>query len=207
VEEQLQGLLDRIRTEGVERAEAEAAAITRDAGERAEATVAAARAEAEEIRKRAEADAQVVQQRSEKALEQTGRDFLLALQQSIDSILRESLSGRVSEALTPDVVSQMLVRLISAYAEHDMNESRVDVLLSPKDRERVVDIVMADYRELVSQGLTLHPDEAIGRGFKVSFVDDRMYHDFTVPALVEALAPLLKPPLKEIIESIPGKQD
>ncbi|MFA4965929.1 MAG: hypothetical protein WC709_09910, partial [Thermoleophilia bacterium] len=204
MEEQLQGLLDRIRTEGVERAEAEAAAIVGEADQRARATVADAQAEAGEIRGRAEADAQVARQRGEKALEQAGRDFLLGLQQSIESVLRESLSGQVAAALTPEVIPQMLVRLADAYAQHDMNESRVDVLLSPEDHARVAEIVMAEYRELVRQGLTLRPDEGIGKGFKVSFVDDNLYHDFTVPALVEALAPLLKPPLNEIIRRSPG---
>jgi len=206
VEEQLQGLLDRIRAEGVERAEAEAAAIVREANEQAKAIVASARAEADEIRARAEADAKVVQERSEKALEQTGRDFLLSLQKSIDTVLRESLARRVSEGLAPDVVAQMLVRLADAYAQKDMNESRVDVLLSPEDREQVTDVVMADYRDLVSQGLTLRADDGIGKGFKVSFIDEKVYHDFTVAALVDTLAPILKSPLREIMERIPEEQ-
>ena len=36
-------------------------------------------------------------------------------------------------------------------------------------------------------------------GFKVSFVDDDLYHDFTVQALAEALAPILKAPLSDIV--------
>ena len=206
MEEQLQGLLDRIRAEGVERAEAEAAAIVREAHEKAQATVGAARAEADEIRARAEAHAKVVEARSETALEQTGRDFLLSLQKSIDTVLRESLTRRVSEALDPEVLAQMLVRLADAYARKDMNESRVDVLLSPEDRELVTSIVLADYRDLVNQGLTLRADGGIGKGFKVSFVDENVYHDFTMTALVETLAPLLKSPLREIMERIPEEQ-
>ena len=124
MEEQLQGLLDRIRAEGVERAEAEAAAIVREAHEKAQATVGAARAEADEIRARAEAHAKVVEARSETALEQTGRDFLLSLQKSIDTVLRESLTRRVSEALDPEVLAQMLVRLRRLREEGHEREPR-----------------------------------------------------------------------------------
>jgi V/A-type H+-transporting ATPase subunit E len=80
-----------------------------------------------------------------------------------------------------------------------MNESRVDVLLSPQDRDTVGAIVLEKYRDLVSQGLTLRPDERVDAGFKVSFVDYHLYHDFTAEALAEALAPVLKPPLCDIV--------
>ena len=207
MEEQLQSLLDRIRREGVERADVEAAGIVGEAGERARGIVAEAEAEADDLRRQAEADAEASRERGEKALEQAGRDFLLALQKRIEAILRETLRDTVAAALTPDVVADMLVRLAEAYATHDMNESRVDVLLAPDDREAVAALVMQKYRELVGQGLTLRADERLAKGFKVSFVDDKLYHDFSLSALVEALAPVLKPPLGACVERAAREQD
>jgi len=207
MDEQLQSLLDRIRREGVERAEAEAASIVDEAKERARRVVAEAEAEADGLRRQGEADAAASRERAEKALEQAGRDFLLALQKSIEAILRETLRDTVAKALTPDVVADMLVRLAEAYAAHDMNESRVDVLLAPEDREAIAALVMRKYRDLVNQGLTLRADERLDKGFKVSFVDDNLYHDFSLTALAEALAPVLKPPLGEIVERAAREQD
>ena len=207
MEEQLQSLLDRIRHEGVEQAEAEAASILGEAQERARRVVAEAEAEADRLRRRAEGEAEASRQRGEKALEQAGRDFLLALRKSIEAILRETLRATVATALTPDVVADMLVRLAEAYAAHDMNESRVDVLLAAEDREAIAALVMQKYRDLVGQGLTLRADERLDKGFKVSFVDDNLYHDFSLTALAEALAPVLKPPLGEIVQRAAGEQD
>ena len=94
------------------------------------------------------------------ALEQAARDFLLSLQKSIEAVLRETLlrdrrrgahagrHGRRCWCVSP-----------TPTRAHDMNESRVDVLLSPEDREAVGAIVMEKYRELVGQGL----DPARGR--------------------------------------------
>lgn len=204
--EELQSLLDRIRTEGVERAEAEAARIVAEAGERATGIVAGAERQAAELRSAAETDAAATLQRGHTALEQAGRDFLLSLQKSIESVLRETLCETVADALTPDIMAQILVRLADAYAAHDMNESRVDVLLSPEDRDAVGAIVMEKYRELVRQGLTLRPDEREDHGFKVSFVDYNLYHDFSAEALAEALAPVLKPPLCDIVRRAVAEQ-
>jgi V/A-type H+-transporting ATPase subunit E len=207
MDEQLQSLLDRIRHEGVEQAEAEAASILGEAQERARRVVAEAEAEADGLRRRAEGEAEASRERGEKALEQAGRDFLLALRKSIEAILRETLRDTVATALTPDVVADMLVRLAESYAAHDMNESRVDVLLAPEDREAVAALVMQKYRDLVGQGLTLRADERLDKGFKVSFVDDNLYHDFSLTALAEALAPVLKPPLGEIVQRAAREQD
>ena len=207
MDEQLQSLLDRIRLEGVERAEAEAAGIIQNAEERAAGIVAAAEEEAASLRRAADADAAASLERGSLALEQAGRDFLLSLQKSIESVLRETLCETVAGALAPDIMAEILVRLADAYAAHDMNESRVDVLLSPEDRDAVGAIVMEKYRELVRQGLTLRPDERVDAGFKVSFVDYNLYHDFTAEALAEALAPVLKPPLCEIVRRAAAEQD
>ena len=206
MEEQLQSLLDRIRSEGIERAEAEAAGIVEQAEERARRIVADAEAAADALRGQAEHDAAASARRGEQSLEQAARDFLLALQRSVEAVLRETLCETVAAALTPDVMSEMLLRLADAYAAHDMNESRVDVLLSPEDRDAVGALVMEKYRELVGQGLTLRPDERLEAGFKVSFVDSHLYHDFSAAALAEALAPVLKPPLCDMVRRAAEEQ-
>jgi V/A-type H+-transporting ATPase subunit E len=206
MDEQLQGLLDRIHREGVERADAEAARIVGEAEERAAGIIGDAERRAAELRNAAETDAAATLERGHTALEQAGRDFLLSLQKSIESVLRATLCETVAEALTPDIMAQILVRLADAYAAHDMNESRVDVLLSPEDRDAVGAIVMEKYRDLVRQGLNLRPDERVEDGFKVSFVDYNLYHDFSAEALAEALAPVLKPPLGDIVRRAAAEQ-
>ncbi len=204
--EELQSLLERIQTEGVQRAEAEAARIVAEGQERAAGIIREAEAQAEATRRDAQADAAASGERGRIALEQAARDFLLSLQKSIEAVLRQTLCDTVGAALTPDVMAAILVRLADAYAAHDMNESRIDVLLSPQDRDAVGAIVMDKYRELVRQGLTLRPDERVDRGFKVSFVDYNLYHDFSARAVAEALAPVLKPPLCDIVRRAAEEQ-
>ena len=119
MEEQLQSLLDRIRSEGVERADAEAAAILAQAADRAGRIIEDAQAESQSLRRKAEDDATASVRRGEQALEQAARDFLLSLQRSIEAVLRETLCETVAAALSPDVMAEMLVRLADAYAAHE----------------------------------------------------------------------------------------
>jgi V/A-type H+-transporting ATPase subunit E len=197
--EDLQSLLERIRSEGVARAEADAERILSEARERAAGIVSAAEADAAGLRRTAETDAAASAERGRMALEQAGRDFLIALRRSVDDVLRGTLHESVGEALAPELLGEILVRLVDAYAAHDMGESRIDVLLSPEDRAAVGSIIMEKYRRAVEQGLILRPDPRVDKGFKVSLADDSMYHDFTAEALAEALAPVLKGPLADVV--------
>jgi len=199
MEEQLQGLLDRIRKDGVEKAEAEAEDIVAKARAEAARIVDEARREAAEHTARAERDAKVFEERSTTTLEQAGRDFLLHLRTAIENVLRESARQSLGDALTPEAMAGMLERMAGAYADRDFNEHRVDVLLSEHDREAFVDTVFDRYRELLGEGLDVHVDDRIHKGFKVRFLDYRLYHDFTLEAIAEVFARLLKPPLDEIV--------
>jgi len=199
MEEQLQGLLDRIRKDGVEKAESEAEDIVAKARAEAARIIDEARREAAEHTARAERDAEVFEERSITTLEQVGRDFLLRLRTAIENVLRESARQSLGEALTPEAMANMLERMASAYADKDFNEHRVDVLLSEKDQEAFVDTVFDRYRDLLGEGLDVHVDDRIHKGFKVRFLDYRLYHDFTLEAIAEVFARLLKSPLDEIM--------
>lgn len=199
MEEQLQGLLERIRKDGVEKAEAEAERIIADARAEAARILEDARREAAEHLSRAEREAQVFMERSTTTLQQTGRDFLLQLRTAIERVLRESAKEAVGEALTPEAMAGMLERMAMAYAKKDFNESRVEVLLSEQDRDAFVDTVFEKYRDLLGEGLEIRVDDRVNKGFKVRFLDYRLYHDFTLEAIAEALSSLLKAPLDRIV--------
>lgn len=199
MDEQLQGLLDRIRQDGVQKAEAEAAAILEQARAEARTIVAEAEHEAAEMVTRAQHDADVFQSRSVATLEQAGRDFLLRLRRAIERVLQESTRQSVGESLTPEMMAAMLEHLAQAYAARDFSEHRAELLVSPEDQKRFVNLIFDRYRSLLSEGLDIRVDDRIQGGFKVSFGDHRLYHDFTVEAIAEALSQLLKSPLDDIV--------
>jgi V/A-type H+-transporting ATPase subunit E len=204
MDEQLQSLLDRIQKDGVEKAEAQAAEIVAAARVEAARIVDEAKRTAAEQSARAEQDAKRFLERSTTTLEQTGRDFLLQLRAAIERVLEESAKEAVGEGLNPETMAAMLEHLANAYAARDFNEHRIEVLVSLEDRQRFVELVFARYRKLLGEGLTIQVDDRLQGGFKVSLVDYRLYHDFTVEAIAEALSALLKPPMDDIVRRAAG---
>ena len=198
--DELQSLLERIQKDGVEQAEAEASRILQEAKDEARQIVAEAQREAEETIAKAQKDSEVFVERGTKALEQAARDVIISVQKKLERFLAESIKGTVTEALTPEVMAEMMVKLAESYGEHELNESRIDVLLSPRDQEQFVKLLMGKYRKSLGQGIEIRGDASVRRGFRISFKDENLYHDFTADAIAEALAGLLKSPLREIVK-------
>lgn len=202
--EELQHLLDRIQTEAVEQAEGEAASILSKARDSAGAIVAEAETKAAGLLKKAEKDAEAFTERSIKTLEQAGRDLLITVGQGVENVLGDLVEDAVGEALSPETLAEMLVKMTEAYATGEGTEARVEVLLSAADREKLVEAFKGTYREKLVSGVRLHTDNDVLKGFQVSFKDGKVYHDFTQEAIAEALSAFLRPHLAEIIHRVAG---
>lgn len=196
--EELQPLLDQIRKEGVEKADAEAAEILAKAKEKAAQTVRDAEAKAKELVAKAETDAEVFTQRSIATLEQSARDLLITVGQGIENIISEIVAESTTDALNTEVLEQMLVNMAQSCAEKQ-GETRIEMLVSEADQKELVKFFAAKYSDKMSHGIELHVDNEILKGFKVSFADDHAYLDFTQEAIAEALTAFLRPKLAEIV--------
>lgn len=197
--EELQSLIERIQKEGVSKAQAEADAIVAGAKQRAAQIVKDAEERATAKLKQAEQEAALFTERSRKTLEQAARDLLITVGQGVENILQDIVAESVGEALNVKVLEEMLVKMAEAYVAHEGGSTQINLLVSPKDQEALVKFFATRYRQRIGQGVQLHVDNNIFKGFKVSFVEDHLCHDFTAPAIAEALMNLLRPNLAEIV--------
>ena len=122
--EELQPLLDQIRKEGVDKAEAEAAEILSKAKEKAAQMVREAEAKAKELVAKAETDSEVFTQRSIATLEQSARDVLITVGQGIENILSELVAESVDQALGIEVLEKIMVSMAASCAEQH-GETRI----------------------------------------------------------------------------------
>lgn len=198
--EDLQNLLERIQREGVEQAEAQAEQIIATARETAQQLLASAEHDAAELRAAAQRDAEVFTERATTAIEHAVRDYVLRVQRSLEALFMESVRGRIADTLTPELMAEVLVKLADAYARPGEDDTTVEIHLAPADRDRFVTLFLEHYRSLIARGVEIHGDQRVRKGFRVSFSNDRVYHDFTLEAIAESLASILKPPLREIFQ-------
>ena len=196
---ELQPLLDQIQKEGIEKAETEASAILARAKEQSAKITGDAEAAAAALIAKAEADAKVFEQRGVATLEQAARDVILSVGQGIKHIFDDLVLSSTGDALRPDVLETMMVKMAQASAERLGTESRIELLISKADQGQLVNFFMDKYREKLIHGVELHADNGVLKGFKVSFADDYVFLDFTQDAIAKALMEFLRPKLAEIV--------
>ena len=189
--ENLDALLVKIRTEGVDKARAEADAIVAQARKDAEKIVATARSEADQCKAQAQADADRFQQGAEATLRQAARDVRMKLEQDITSLLERTLGGEVDATLEAGAI---VGKLVEEAVETYLRDGAVTVAAAPKLAEALK-------ARLAQKGeVTVVTDAQMGTGFRVLLKGGRVEHDFTGEAVTQALTALLRPQLAKLLK-------
>jgi len=196
--EELQGLLDRIQKEGIDRAETEAAKITADAKTRAKAIVAEAENQAKALLAKAEADSGLFRQRSENAVSQAARDVILSVGEAVTETLQAIVARQVDAAMNTDALPGFIQDAIRAYTAAQ-GDTAIEILLSEQQKEAITAYFMKAFAAKMKGGLTIRGSRSVISGFTVTLKDSGLQHDFTGEALTGAIGQLLRPQLAKIV--------
>jgi len=202
--EELQHLIDRFQKEAVDAAEKQAAEIVAKAKKEAAAIVREAEETSRKALEKADRDAEAFTARSIKTLEQAARDLLITVGKGVENIISDVVTADVKEAMTIEVLEQMLVKLAAASAERP-DESDISVLLGKEDQEKLLKYCAERHSELMRKGVELKGVNDIFKGFKICYVNGTAYHEFTYNAIADAVSNFLRPHLAEIVHRVAGQ--
>jgi len=199
---QLSELIDRIKKEGLQAAEDEAAGVRSQAEAQAARILQEARGQADSLIERAKAEALRFEQTGRASVGQAGRDVLLNLKKELERIFGTILNARVRDALQADVVKEALLSLFRNWRSEDALDFQV--LVPEKAWEDLRDSVMAALGDRLRRGLEIKPSATLQVGFRVMEKDGSAYFDFSDAALVEFLMEHLNPKLAECLQEQAG---
>lgn len=190
----LQQLLEKINTDGVEKAKAEAAKIVSQAEAQAKATLDAAKRESDKVVAQAQQEASAYEQRAEETIRQAARDTVLSIEKSVTTLLTNVLLKDVNTALrNEDIVTQLVSEAVRAYIQ---SKGGLDLVASEKLAQTLRSKLAAE----AAKGVTVITDDHTGAGFKVRLSNGRVEHDFSGAAVAEALAKNLRPQLAALLK-------
>ena len=191
--EELQNLLEKIKRDGVEKANAEAAAIVAKAKSDAAAIVKTAQDEAAAAKTAAAEGAKESPARAEETIRQAARDTILKIEQAVASLLTNVLATNVDAALAdPAVAVPIAASAIQALVAGDAS---AEVAANAKLAEALRAQLAA------RANITVVTDEDARSGFSVRLDNGRVEHDFTGPAVAAALAARLRPDLAKLVKA------
>ena len=189
--EELQQLLEKIQRDGVDKANAEAAAIVAKAKEEANALVKKAQEDAAAAEAKGKADAEAYAARARETISQAARDTVLKVKEDVTKLLTQLLAQNVSAALATEAVP-----LAAAAVKELVTGSGAEVATSAK----LVDALRAQLAAQAQNGVKVVADEMTGAGFTVKLDNGRVEHDFTDAAIANALAQRLRADLAELLK-------
>lgn len=188
--EELQQLLEKIQHDGVEKANAESAAILAKAKADAAAILKDAESKAAALRAQAETDAKAFEERAQKTISQAARDTVLEVKDAIGRMLEKLLAKDVAAALADPAEAAKL-----ALAAVNELGSEADVAAG----EKLAAALKAQLAAESKSGVKVVLDESVGTGFSIRLDGGRVEHDFSEAAIVAALAKRLRPDLAKLV--------
>lgn len=192
--EDLQGLLDRIQKDGLDKAQAQSDKIVADAKAQAEKIIADAKTESETLLKKASADAAQLLASAKAELRHDKRDVLIELDQEIKARLERLVRGTVSKALTPDLMADIIRKMVASYADKKVTDLE---LLLPKNES---DALISELKSALKADFQANPDASFAAGLKIGFRSSDELDDFSEQALTEVICEFAGPKLAAILK-------
>ena len=200
--EKLQGLLEKIKKEGLEKAESEKQKILSEAKKEAEKIIARATSEAEATSQAAQKDADSLKKRAEIAVKQASRDIMLKLKGELQKRLENVVRDISSESMTPEFMGELIKEMAVTFSKKDSASNlSLELLVAPKDCEKLKKVLLASVGKTFVETPEVFSDSDIAGGLKIGFKGSDVFFDFSDDAISDLLCAYVSPQLAELLES------
>ena len=198
----LNDLIQKIKSEGIEEAEKESEEIIKEARLTVSKILDNARQDAEAIIKKAEEEVRKREGIGKMALEQAARDIILSIRTSLTEIFDSLIKREYQTVLSGKTLETVLIKLIEGWQKDEMGELNIELLLSESDRNALLEVFLSKLNEEVKTGIELKAHPNIEGGFRVGVKGGHVYHDFTDEGIAEVLAEYLNTRFYNFIDSL-----
>lgn len=195
--EDIQGLLEKIHTDGIQKAETEKAAIIASAREEAARIIAAAKAEAETYTNKAKQEAEASEKKAAEVIRQAARDTVIALKADLLAKLNNVAHACIADAMTPEMMEQLILEMAKTYAA---DTGSVELLLPQKEQDKAATYLKAKLLEKLKAQPVINLTNDFNSGLQISFRDSDVYFDFSDDALAEIICRFVGPKLAAVIK-------
>lgn len=198
MEMELNNLIEKIKKDGVQEAQAKADEIVQKAEAEAEKILKSAKGERDEIIRQAQENSKQFFLASEKALKQSSRDVLLVLRERVTEFFDRIIKQEVEKQLSFEVLKTIIIKAVENFKKE--GELDIEILVNEADKKKLEKTL---FRELVKEAkekITIQGSKKISNGFRIGKKGEESYIDFTDEALAEAFKRYLNPKLVEKLD-------
>lgn len=199
MEIQLQELIDQIKKDGVEAAEAQAAAILETAKAEAERIISDANAQADKIMADAKNENERIVKSGEDAIRQAGRNLLISFRESVAKELNAIIGENVSSVYSSGTLPQLIVKAVESWLSKS-EATDISVILSGEDLAKLETALLAELKAKMLTGVTLKANDNFDGGFRIAVNGDGAYYDYSKDAVTDMLSNYLSPKITALLK-------
>lgn len=192
MEIQLQELIEQIKKDGVDAAEAKAADILAAAKAEAEKIVADAKAQADKLIADAKNENAKTVKSGEDAIRQAGRNLLISFRESVTRELKAIVSDNVNAVYSSDAFAKLIVNAVESWMGKPESDD-VSVILNSADLAKLEEAVLAELKAKMLGGVTLKANDNFDGGFRIAVNNGAVYYDYSAEAVTDMLSNYLSP--------------
>ncbi len=212
-------LIERLRREGVEAGEQQAAEIIAQAKKQADAIVRQAQQEAEEILDKTHEQTRTVRQAGEEALKLATRDAVIKLRDTLLNSFSQEVARTVSQKMADkELLARLIIELAGRVRQKMALDQRqhIEIYLpeevmgveelkqNPEELARgVLSQLTSDIAEkMLRQGVTIQVDSRLDKGVIIQLQDEKIRIDFTDEMVSDLLLAHLQPRFRALLQGI-----
>ena len=199
MEIQLQELIDQIKKDGVEAAEAEAGSILDSAKAEAEKIILDAKTKADKILADAKSENEKVVKSSEDAIKQAGRNLLISFRESVNRELKAIIGESISATFSSDKFAQLIINVIESWVKNPDTEE-ISVILNSNDLKALEESLLSALKDRMLKGVTLKANDNFDGGFRIAVNNGSAYYDYSAEAVVDMLSNYLSPKVTALLK-------
>ena len=199
MESNLEGLIEKIKTEGVAEAKKASEDIIQQAKDQAKKIEETARKEAESLIQEAEDKAERFKRSAETSIKQAARDIILNTKEELKVVLDRTLKQELAEAVTPEFLKQIILKLLESWKPDKGLD--LEVFVSKNDKAELQKLMAGAFSKAAHNNVEVKTGKNIDKGILIGIKGDDIFYDFSDDAIVDAFKELLNPYLVAVLEN------
>jgi V/A-type H+/Na+-transporting ATPase subunit E len=192
----LQELLERIKKDGLDEANAEAQAVLAKAESERKAMLAQAAREAKALLENAKTEAERFEASALSALGQASRNLVLSFKVEIQKLFAAVIRKETEAAFDASVLKNALPAVLAGWAEKGTDD--LTILIPPEALKKLESFFADKLAAELRRGLELKPFPALKAGFRILEKNGAAYYDFSA----ETVAALMSQYLNERLAGV-----
>lgn len=195
----LDTLIEKIKTQGIEESKKSAEEIISNASKEADSIRSQAEARATQIIEQAEQESTTIVNRGKDALKQAQRDLLLTLEGQIKTLFEKFIAQATHDSLDANHLKDIISTALSKWTL-GANEN-IFIHLSESDAQKITKESLSGAVQAQGANIEIKVDPNITSGFRISKQDGGNFaFDFTADAITSALSVFLTPNVQELLK-------